>query len=166
MQRLSGQELTARSKTKRDELGARRTDGHGRVFRYVFAAKTISKKGVPVALISTAGTAAQKHGFRVAASATAANSTRPAGISVGKISASEYGYVLCAGPLNADYYVQTDKGVAAGDMCILDQSTDGTLDTATNTGTQIGWVFVNAFAADSGSFLGAGMVRDLFGGVS
>lgn len=170
MGRLNMSELLKYTTAQKDELGAKAQGVSGRVFRYVFS-KIKTTKGQPVSIVSTATTKAQNYGFRVANSATAANSTRPAGIAIAKISASCYGYVQCSGPLGdigdglGTVYALTDGGIAANDLCVKDQATDGMIDTAaaSTAGTQISWVFVKALSADSGSYLVSGHVQDVIG---
>jgi hypothetical protein len=78
-----------------------------------------------------------------------------AGVTTALISNSSYGFIQTEG---ANFYrVATDKGVVAGDMCIKDEATsDLYLDTATTTGTQMGWVLGRALADDSGSWMAKG----------
>lgn len=168
MGRINNQDLLAYTKARKDDLGAVAEGSHGRRFRYVFSAKK-TVKGQPVSIVSTANTAAQKYGYSVANSATAANSTKPAGIAIGLISASCYGWILSQGPLGdigdglGTIFALTDKGVAAGERCVKDEATDGMLDTYARTvaGTEAGNVFVRALAADSGSHLAAGLVTNI-----
>lgn len=78
-----------------------------------------------------------------------------AGVTCGLISNSSYGFIQVEGP--NFFPVATDKGVTAGDMGIKDDGTsDLFIDTATFTGTQIGWVLGRALADDSGSHMAIG----------
>lgn len=121
--------------------------GYGR-FRYVFAKKRqVANK--PVYWSSYAYVAGVKG---VAASALRA------GVTTQLISNSSYGWIQVEGP--NFFKVATDKGVTAGDMCIKDDGTsDLFLDTATFTGTQMGWILGRALADDSGSWMAVGKLH-------
>lgn len=141
-------ELTDKSTHKKglnigDEIWASDSSYGGGRFRYVFAKLTL-KQGQPVHY-SAVG--------KVSNVATEAGSKMRAGFACAAISASQYGFIQVGG-LNF-FKIQTDKGIAAGDVCIKDQASKF-IDTATNTGTQSGWVIGRALAADSASFQAPG----------
>jgi len=114
-------------------------------FTYLRSRKTQSWSGAPVGMSTNA---------ILGAAGTAAMSANRVGVTMATVSASQYGWVQTAG-INFKPII-TDKGVAAGDMCFKDESTAKIIDTATNTGTQIGWAFIRALADDSTSYLAAG----------
>lgn len=164
-QHLAGQELTVTSTVRKDVPGAIRGDGMGRFYRYVRFLGVVVK-GNPVSTSSSAQSNAKFGGWKVTRGATNAKSARCVGIAIAGASTCQHGYVLTHGPLGGpnNHYILTDKGVVNGDMLIKDQATAGMADTATNTGTQIGWVIAKATADDSGSYLAKGFVNCQFGG--
>ena len=162
MGRLSRAELTVPTSTKQDELGAVRMGPFGRQFRYIFAKKKIPKFRV-VGNRNVLPTAAGV-GWSGGISAAVNLSACPLGVAFVQISASQYGYIMSRGPLGnlgeLSVYAITDGGVAAGDSLVKDESSAvGRFDTATNTGTQAAWIMGKAQAADSGSYLAAGIIN-------
>ena len=116
-------------------------------FRYCHFKKKICQKGAPVAYSGAA---------KINLAASVANSQQRAGIAMARASASQYAWVQVEG---ANFQrVPTDGGIAAGDVCIKDESTAGMLDTVTRStaSTQTGWIMARALAADSGSFMAIG----------
>lgn len=144
--------LTETSSYKKFPLGTQRHAYHtsfgawGR-FRYV-KIKIAARQGAVVAY------SAASH---VTCAPSAANSKLRAGVCCGVTTAvSQFGWIQVEGP--NFFKVETDKGIAAGDMCIKDEATAQILDTMAQTvaGTQIGWVGFRAIAADSGSHMAIG----------
>lgn len=167
MGRLSRAQLTTPTTTRLDELGSLRHGPFGRTFRYVFAKAKIQKNRV-VGARNVLPTVATHVGWSVGQSAAVNLSAAPVGVAFVLISASQYGYVMASGQLGnlgeLSVYANTDGGVVAGDLLVKDETNAaGRFDTATNTGTQSAWVMGKATATDSGSFLAAGIIRNVWG---
>ena len=165
--RLSPVELKTPTATAKDQPGVVRIGPFGRQFRYVFAKKKVQKWRV-VGNRAASVTLANHRGWSAGQSANVFLSAAPLGVAFVQISASQYGYVLAAGPLGnlggVSCYAITDGGVAAGDMLIKDETAaTGRFDTMTNTGTQSAWIMGYANIVDSGSFLASGIIRNVFG---
>ena len=165
--RLSPVELKTPSTTAKDQPGVVRIGPFGRQFRYVFCKKKIQKWRV-VGNRAVAVTLANHRGWSAGQSASVILSGAPLGVAFVQISASQYGYVMAAGPLGVlgglSVYAITDGSVAAGDMLIKDESNAvGRFDNPTLTGTQSAWVMGFANVVDSGSYLASGIIRNVFG---
>ena len=125
-------ELTANHSAAKDPLGVLRfeydeTNGGYKVYKYVQAASdTTVANGTALAFVNV-------YGWQVTSDISDANQNQPAGVGIGAITASYYGWIQVGGYHSA---IKPDAGddIADGDSLILHASTDGVVDT-TATGT-------------------------------
>lgn len=154
-------ELTSNSATALDPLGALRfeydtTNGGYKGYKYVQAASdTTVANGTALAFVNA-------YGWQVTSDISDANINQVAGVGIGAITASYYGWIQVYGYHSA---IATDGGddIADGDYLILHASTDGVVDRTASGTAAVSKPIGVAVAADvDAADTVAGMINCIF----
>ena len=153
--------LTSNTATALDPLGALRfeydtTNGGYKVYKYVQAASdTTVANGTALAIVNL-------YGWQVTSDISDANQNQPAGVGIGAITASYYGWIQVGGYHSA---IKTDAGddIADGGSLILHATTDGVVDTtASGTAAVCKPIGIAVAADDDTADTVAGMICCVF----
>jgi hypothetical protein len=118
-------QLTANDAAAKEDLGSLRfefdtTNGGLKIYKYVQAASdTTVANGTPLAYVNA-------YGWQVTSDESDSDQNRPAGVGIGAITASYYGWIQVGG-YHAAVITNGDDDIAANDSVIL-STTDGKAD--------------------------------------